>query len=87
MFIREEQLRRWKRIHGLRRGRFEILAEVLARCSEGKPKSRIMYENNLSYEQLQNVLSLLLSRGMLAMVDAHYITNRQRASFSKNTLA
>ncbi len=49
MFIREEQLRRWKRIHGLRRGRFEILAEVLARCSEGKPKTRIMYENNLSY--------------------------------------
>jgi predicted transcriptional regulator len=53
------------------------MAEVLMRCRKAKAKTKIMYENNLSYEQLRNILKLLLSRRLLEMEDSNYVTTEK----------
>ena len=42
-----------------KRHRLDIVSEILTRCEEGALKTHIMYETNLSYDQLQRYLKIL----------------------------
>lgn len=77
MLLSEEHVRGWRTFYGPKRGQLEIMAEVLMRCRKAKAKTKIMYENNLSYEQLRNILKLLLSRRLLEMEDSNYVTTEK----------
>jgi predicted transcriptional regulator len=74
LLLGEEHVRGWRNFYGPKRGQLEIMAEVLMRCRTAKAKTRIMYENNLSYGQLRNILKLLLSRRLLELEDTNYVT-------------
>lgn len=48
-----------------RRSEFEIVSEILTLAKNGTKKTRILYQTNLSYTQLQNYLNHLLETEML----------------------
>jgi len=48
-----------------RRSEFEIVSEILTLAKNGTKKTRILYQTNLSYTQLQNYLNHLLETDML----------------------
>lgn len=43
----------------------EIMAEILLFCKDPQPKTRIMYNSNLSYRMLERYLGQLQSFGLL----------------------
>ena len=51
--------------HFVKRGRFEIVYEILTMCREPMLKTHIMYGCNLSSTQLERYLTLLVSRELL----------------------
>jgi len=48
-----------------RRSEIEIVGEILKLSLDGTRKTTILYQNNLSYTQLQKYLSLLLEKKFL----------------------
>ena len=48
-----------------RRSEFEIIGEILSLAKDGTKKTRILYQTNLSYTQLQCYLSYLLESNIL----------------------
>ena len=47
------------------RNRLEIIAEILEVAKEGQLKTRILYDGNLSFSQLNNYLAFILKMGFL----------------------
>ena len=70
-------------VNGSRRGRLEILAEILLFCRKEENKTRIMYANNLNYDQLQNHLRFLNSRRLLTSENGKYVTTEKGFAFLK----
>jgi predicted transcriptional regulator len=52
-----------------RRGRLSIIADILDVAKIGAIKTRIMYGASLSFSQLEDYLSFLLSANLLKVVD------------------
>ena len=50
-----------------RRSEIEIINEILSLAKNGTRKTRILYQTNLSYTQLQTYLSFLLEGNILVM--------------------
>lgn len=61
----------------MRRERTEIIAQILMFCMRPRPKTHIMYNNNLSHAQLQSYLNLLSSQGLLAHNSSEYVTTEK----------
>lgn len=55
------------RNHGHRRTRLEIVSDILELALRGTRKTHIMYRSNLSFEQLEKYLALLLSKSLLEL--------------------
>ncbi len=53
------------RNHGRRRTRLEIVSDILELALRGTRKTHIMYRSNLSFEQLEKYLDLLLAKALL----------------------
>jgi len=49
----------------VKRGRLEIIYEILSVSRQPTRKTRILYRCNLSYDQLQKYLQYLISHGLL----------------------
>lgn len=49
-----------------RRGKLDIIAEILLFCEQQKTKTSIMYNTNLNYSQLKSQMDTLTSQGLLA---------------------
>jgi len=58
----------------MRRRRIEIMAEILAFCTQRKRKSHIMFGTELSHAQLNTYLKLLTSQDLLARDSNKYIS-------------
>ena len=52
-----------------RRSNIEIIAEMLKVGENGAGKTKIMYNANLSYTQIQRYLGFLLSEGFIGKVE------------------
>lgn len=50
---------------GSRRGKLDIIAEILLFCEELKTKTSIMYNTNLNYAQLKAHMDVLTTQGLL----------------------
>ncbi len=57
-----------------RRGKLDIIAEILLFCEQQKTKTSIMYNTNLNYAQLKNHMSSLTTQGLLAKKTNKYLT-------------
>jgi predicted transcriptional regulator len=56
---------RISKFDGRRRGKVEIIAEILANVRKPAKKTQIMYECNLSFKQLKDYLSFMGRRGLV----------------------
>ena len=61
-------------LKGSRRGKLDIIAEILLYCEQQKTKTSIMYNTNLNYSQLKNHMDNLTVQGLLAKKLNKYIT-------------
>jgi predicted transcriptional regulator len=71
---RLKQSNGWNVNKAVKRGRLEIIADILLFCEQHKAKTSIMYNTNLNYAQLQIHLSYLTSLGMLIREKGRYFT-------------
>jgi predicted transcriptional regulator len=55
----------WVRGAKVRRSNIELAADILRSGGQGAGKTKIMYDANMSYHQLQKYLDLLVNRGCL----------------------
>jgi len=84
----ESRLWRLKQVNGrnvgkaVKRGRLEIIAEILLFCDRRKVKTKIMYNVNLNYAQLKMHLSTLTSIGLLMREDGVGISLLRGVSLS-----
>ncbi len=51
-----------------RRSNIQIIAEMLRTGENGAGKTKFMYNNNMSYSQLQKYMGFLINRGFIAEV-------------------
>ena len=56
-----------------RRSEIEIIREILSLAKNGTRKTRILYQTNLSYTQLQNYLSYLIDKDVLRLDNSNSI--------------
>jgi predicted transcriptional regulator len=68
-------------IKGQRRGKLDIIAEILLFCEQHKTKTSIMYNTNLNYGQLKNHMDSLTSQGLLAKKLNKYATTEKGYRF------
>jgi predicted transcriptional regulator len=66
---------------GGKRGRKEIMAEILCYCSQRKTKTGIMHDTNLNYAQLKNYLGFLTSKDLLVDDNNTYATTQAGQRF------
>jgi predicted transcriptional regulator len=66
---------------GSKRGRLEIMAEILCHCNQQKTKTNIMYKVNLNYSQLKKHLKSLTSQGLLTTDKNEYATTQKGYRF------
>jgi predicted transcriptional regulator len=57
-----------------KRNRFETMFTILRLCTKGSKKTHIMYRANLSHQQLEKYLAILLERNLLAIEEGSYVT-------------
>ncbi len=68
-------------IKGSRRGKLDIIAEVLLYCEQGKTKTSIMYNTNLNYGQLKSHIQTLTAQGLLTKQLNRYVTTEKGYRF------
>lgn len=78
---RLKQVNSWNVNNAVKRGRLEIIAEILLFCDQQKAKTNIMYNTNLNYAQLESHLSYLTSLGMLLRQEGRYLTTAKGYRF------
>jgi predicted transcriptional regulator len=66
---------------GSRRGRYEIMAEILIFCDCQRAKTSIMYKINLNYTNLTNNLKFLMSQDLLMYQKGKYVTTEKGNRF------
>jgi predicted transcriptional regulator len=71
----------WDFTSGSKRGRLEIMAEILCYCNQQKAKTNIMYKVNLNYAQLKKHLKSLTSQGLLTTNKNKYATTQKGHRF------
>ena len=57
-----------------KRSRFETMFTILKLCTKGSKKTHVMYRANLSHQQLEKYLTILLERDLLAIEEGNYVT-------------
>jgi predicted transcriptional regulator len=80
-FAELKQKNSWKFNNGVKRGRMEIIADILLFCDREKAKTSIMYKTNLNYAQLQIHLKRLVTIGMLLYNEQTYTTTEKGYRF------
>ncbi|HSV50324.1 MAG TPA: winged helix-turn-helix domain-containing protein [Candidatus Acidoferrales bacterium] len=68
-------------IKGQRRGKLDIIAEILLFCEEQKTKTSIMYNTNLNYGQLRSHMGSLTAQGLLEKKTNKYATTERGYRF------
>lgn len=71
----------WPLTKGSKRGRLEIIAEILVFCDHEKAKTNIMYHTNLNYAQLKIHLKSLTTQGLLTTREKMYSTTEKGYRF------
>jgi predicted transcriptional regulator len=66
---------------GTRRGKLDIVAEILFFCEQPKTKTSIMYNTNLNYAQLKRHMESLTTQGLLAKKINKYNTTDKGHEF------
>ncbi len=68
-------------VKGSRRGKLDIIAEILLYCEQQKTKTSIMYNTNLNYSQLKLHMNHLTAQGLLAKKSSKFQTTERGYRF------
>lgn len=68
-------------IKGSRRGKLDIITEILLLCEQQKTKTSVMYNANLNYAQLKTHIDTLVAQGLLANKANKYTTTQKGYRF------
>ncbi len=79
--VKLRQSNGWNFTSSSKRGRLEIMAEILCYCNRQKAKTNIMYKANLNYAQLKKHLKALTSQGLLKTSKNKYVTTQKGYRF------
>jgi len=79
--VKLRQNNSWNFAKRAKRGRLEIMAEILCYCNQQKGKTKIMYKINLNYAQMKRHLRSLTSKGLLATNTNKYFTTQKGHRF------
>ncbi len=71
----------WSNAKNSRRGKLDIIAEILLFCEQQKSKTSIMYNANLNYGQLKSQISALTAQGLLQKNVNKYVTTEKGYRF------
>ncbi len=71
----------WIVNNGAKRDRLEIFADILFFCTRQRIKTKIMFEINLNYTQLQSYLKYLTRQGLLSHEENMYVTTEKGFRF------
>ncbi len=71
----------WNSVKGARRGKLDIMAEILLYCEQQKSKTSIMYNANLNYSQLKSQIHALTAQGLLENKTNKYIITEKGYRF------
>jgi predicted transcriptional regulator len=71
----------WNWKEGSKRGRLEIMADILLFCGQQQGKTSIMYQTNLNYALLKRHLKYLMSHGLLSRDTKKYVTTEKGHRF------
>lgn len=71
----------WTLTKGARRGKLDIIAEILLFCEQQKTKTSIMYNANLNYSQLKHQISTLTNQGLLEKKINKYVITKKGYRF------
>lgn len=70
----------------MRRGRFEIIGEILSLATDGAKKTSIVYRANLNFNLVNRYLNLLLREGLIGLTEGStrkYKTTEKGLDFLK----
>lgn len=67
-----------------KRSRFETMYTILKICSNGLKKTHVMYRANLSHQQLEKFLAILIERNLLAIESGIYVTSARGLVYIEN---
>ena len=82
LLLEQKRGKMWKYFGDSKRGRLEIIAEILLFCSGArKAKTKIMFATNLSYPLLQKYSEMLTTRGLLGLENGKYVTTDKGFAF------
>ncbi len=82
LLLEQKRGKMWKYFGGSKRGRLDIIAEILLFCSGArKAKTKIMFGTNLSYPLLQKYSEMLTTRGLLGLENGKYATTEKGFTF------
>jgi predicted transcriptional regulator len=87
-YVDEAKLRSGRNIgrdftRGGKRGRTEIMAEILYYCNQQKIKTDVMFNTNLNHAQLKKYLGFLTSKSLLVADNNTYAAIRTGQRFLK----
>jgi len=71
----------WSSAKSSRRGKMDIIAEILLYCEQQKSKTSIMYNANLNYSQLKSQMNALMSKGLIEKKLNKYVTTERGYRF------
>ncbi len=71
----------WSSTKAGRRGKLDIMAEILLYCEQQKSKTSIMYNANLNYAQLKGLIHAMTVQGLLANKLNKYIITEKGYRF------
>ena len=63
------------------RGRLDIMAGILGFCTKPQPKTRIMYDANITFNQFGTYAPMLESQGLLKREENKYMTTAKGMQF------
>ena len=64
-----------------RRGRLEIIADILLVAKKGEKKTAIAYKANLNFNRVENYLSYLEEKGLMEHTGGEYKTTEKGREF------
>lgn len=71
----------WSSAKGTRRGKLDIMAEILLYCEQQKSKTSIMYNANINHSQLKTQIRTLTSQGLLQKQTNKYMITEKGNRF------
>ena len=67
-----------------KRGRIQIIGDMLRITENGANKTKVMYKANLSHNLLEKYLEVLLDKGLLIIADNVYYTTEKGREFIRH---